>query len=244
MIMFYVANMEPLLEEKLYNKAYGLVSAERQQKADRLTKQHGKSLTVAAELLLRYGLLKAGCDVEQLSFAYGANGKPYLLNCPEVKFNLSHSGSMVVCAISDKEVGCDIEQIKAGRIELAKRFFHSSETAAILELTEEVERTDAFYRFWTLKEAFMKFTGLGFALPLGAFAIKLGQPSFLDEESLEGYLSEHPEASEVLLKLKVGFKEYSFENYACALCCQENDSEEIRCSQVGIEVILAELLSF
>ena len=46
------------------------------------------------------------------------------------------------------------------------------------EKTEE-GRTELFYRYWVLKESFMKATGKGMALPVDAFCIRMGQPPVL-----------------------------------------------------------------
>ena len=92
-------------------------------------------------------------------YTYGIKGKPYLQNkrnSPEVFFNLSHSGDYVVCAVSEKEVGVDIQKMRAEGIEkLADRFF-SVEERRILQ-----GRQDLFYRLWTRKEAYGKLTGEG-----------------------------------------------------------------------------------
>ena len=43
------------------------------------------------------------------SYEYGELGKPQIVNIPK-KFNLSHSGDYVVCAVGDGEVGADIQK--------------------------------------------------------------------------------------------------------------------------------------
>ena len=48
-------------------------------------------------------------------------GKPRVDGCPGVHFNLSHSGDYVLCALSDAEVGVDIERRAAARLAVARR---------------------------------------------------------------------------------------------------------------------------
>ena len=58
-----------------------------------------------------------------LTFRYGGRGKPYLREYPFF-FNLSHSGSFCICALSGEEVGADIQQHRPGAgMRIAKRSF-------------------------------------------------------------------------------------------------------------------------
>lgn len=93
-------------------------------------------------------------------------------------FNLSHSGHYVLCSIADTETartGCDLEKTGIPRLKVARRFFCRSEWDYIQKKVSEDERKEAFYRYWVLKESFMKATRLGMKLPLDAFAIRLSE---------------------------------------------------------------------
>ena len=86
-------------------------------------------------------------------------------------FNLSHSGSYAVCAVSDAPVGVDIEvRRKNTNLKVAKRFFSQAENDYIDSFETLESREDAFYRIWTLKEAFVKATGEGLSRPLNEFS--------------------------------------------------------------------------
>ena len=84
----------------------------------------------------------------------GTNGKPYFVEMPELFFNLSHSGDYVVCALSDSEVGIDIQQyrknIKDG---VFKRVLHTTENE-LFEKCDTKEKETYFYQIWAAKEAF------------------------------------------------------------------------------------------
>lgn len=107
--------------------------------------------------LLCRGLREMGYEV-QPTFRYGENGKPTLIELPNVHFNLSHCKHAVVCVIADHPVGIDVEALGRYGERLAKYTMNAYELAAI-EAAED--RDVAFTRFWTMKEAAMKLTGEG-----------------------------------------------------------------------------------
>ena len=70
-----------------------------------------------------------------------------------------------------------------------------------------------FYRFWTLKESFLKATGLGLRLPLNAFQI---------------HLQDRP----IRVTQHVDTRQYSFSSffegdYAYALCSAERPTDKL-----------------
>lgn len=85
-------------------------------------------------------------------------GKPYFPAAGCIHFNLSHSGSLVLCAVGDGEVGVDIEEIRPRRDNLPKAVLTNSEYEAYLR---EGSTWEAFYTLWTRKEAWCKYTGRG-----------------------------------------------------------------------------------
>ncbi|MCM1185714.1 MAG: 4'-phosphopantetheinyl transferase superfamily protein [Lachnoclostridium sp.] len=96
------------------------------------------------------------------SYIYGKRGKPYFRDIP-LFFNLSHSGDYVICVVSEHEVGVDIQKQKTVRErQISNRFFHEREREWLAGLSEK-ERTEAFFRLWTRKEAYGKMTGEGIA---------------------------------------------------------------------------------
>jgi 4'-phosphopantetheinyl transferase len=104
----------------------------------------------------------------ELNLEPDAQGKPLLTNVPTISFNLSHSGEYLALAISSgADVGIDLEQISERRSwhAIAQRYFHQDELTQLMALPE-TERHQAFYRWWTLKEAFFKARGTGIATGL------------------------------------------------------------------------------
>ena len=108
-----------------------------------------------------------------ITFREGAHGKPYLEDLP-VHFNLSHSGSMVLCGISDSQIGVDIQKKEPGNHErLWKRYFSDKEKELFSLCRSLEEQEELFYRLWTHKEAYGKLTGEGLSGASGLIASPL-----------------------------------------------------------------------
>lgn len=98
-----------------------------------------------------------------VSYEYGQGGKPFFRDYPWY-FSLSHSGDYVLCALSEREIGADIQICQpADALKLAGRFFAGQEYEALRECAEEAERQRLFYELWVKKEALGKLTGRGVA---------------------------------------------------------------------------------
>lgn len=111
---------------------------------------------------------------EPLEFGYNTYGKPYLDAFPEFHFNGSHSGEYIVCALCSGAIGIDIQEIVMEKdvMALANRFMSTCESRELALLDAEY-RHAAFYRLWAQNEAYMKYTGLGMALPMSSFTVKV-----------------------------------------------------------------------
>lgn len=68
---------------------------------------------------------------------------------------------------------------------MQKDFSAREEYEAVLMRETEEERRDCFFRYWVLKESFIKATGRGMALPLNSFSICLGEPPVLRRQPEE-----------------------------------------------------------
>ena len=168
--VLYAADVSPLADKVLYASAYRLASSLRREKADRFRFDKDKRLCLGAGLLLRYGLRAAGLAPAAEEIRTGEHGKPFFPD-GRIRFSLSHSGDWALCALGAFELGCDLEEIRPIDLKLGQRF-HPLEYTDILSGDTEEERLKLFYRCWTLKESFMKATGLGMALPLDGFLIR------------------------------------------------------------------------
>ncbi len=101
-----------------------------------------------------------------------------------LRFNVSHSQDMALYALAwGRPVGIDLEYIQArdegtnsvtnhSLERLVARFFSPLEQKAFEELPL-AQRTLAFFKCWTRKEAYMKARGQGFTLPLQQFTVSV-----------------------------------------------------------------------
>jgi 4'-phosphopantetheinyl transferase len=133
--------------------------------------------------ILARGLLRAilsrylAVPAAELVFSYGAHGKPALA-APAggvLHFNVSHTQDLALYALcGDQEVGVDVECVRTEiDVEaIARHFFSTHEVATLLALPTHL-RAQAFYRCWTIKEAYVKGHGGGLSLPLDQFDVAL-----------------------------------------------------------------------
>ena len=107
-------------------------------------------------------------DSPRCEFGYQTEGKPYLVAPqlePELAFNMSHAGEMVLIALArGSAVGVDVELVRplTDLDALAGASCSTREQAYLAALADEA-RLGAFYRLWTRKEAWLKLQGKGIA---------------------------------------------------------------------------------
>lgn len=147
-----------------YNKWFSLMSDENKQKVDRSRILEDKKRTVVGEMLAKKAISE-WCDIppESIVFETREHGKPYAKDL-KIEFNISHSGNMVVCAVDDKPIGIDIEQIRPIDLKLAKRFCTKQELTYLFDGANNKEILARFFKLWTAKEAYSKCLGKGLAL--------------------------------------------------------------------------------
>jgi 4'-phosphopantetheinyl transferase len=114
----------------------------------------------------------------ELRFRYGPFGKPTLegsTNKSDLRFNLSHSASLALLAVTRaRELGVDLEyqEPKIASEDIAKRFFSGTEVKSLISLPKEMQ-TDGFFKCWTRKEAYIKAIGEGLSFPLDQFSVSV-----------------------------------------------------------------------
>ena len=142
------------------------VSEERRARVERVRTDKTKAELLAAELLRDYAL-KTVFGIEKAEIALGEFEKPYLKGEKEKFFNISHSGRIVACTVSDVECGLDIESFENPHdlMNIAGRFFSTKEQSAIML---SANPTEAFCRLWTIRESYVKMRGTGFSMGLKA----------------------------------------------------------------------------
>ena len=127
------------IEDLDLKKAYGLVCKNRQEKIDFYRFDKDKKLSCGAYLLLKKLLSEQ--NITNPEFETGKYGKAYISNHENIYFNLSHSGKIVLCAISDMEVGADVEYIDR-EIEFRKQ------SCGIFQILGFERKLHEIYRPW------------------------------------------------------------------------------------------------
>ena len=166
---WYKYNINELTQAQ-YDEWYSLMTPKKKLRVDALHFEKDKKCSVVSDMLAKKAIadfcMVEPCDVVLIQ---RDSGKPYAENL-DVGFNVSHSGDMVVCAVSSKPIGIDIEKIRPVNMKIARRVCSSDELEFIFGyspseqdfvLTTDSEKLKRFFELWTAKEAFVKFKGTG-----------------------------------------------------------------------------------
>jgi len=152
------------------------------------------SIANTKRLLLGAYLLISYLNIEEKDIKVNQYGKPYVNN--NYFFNLSKSNELVVLAISENEVGVDVECVT------------NKDVSAIINnlLIEEKEYLENnkeynFYKIWTAKESFMKLIGSGLSYSFRKF-------------STIGLIKNN---EDIIDNKKVYFKSIDYDNYVISI---------------------------
>ena len=107
------------------------ISEQRREQALKFKFELGQRLCVLAYQLLKQGLREEYGITENPVFEYNEHGKPSIVGHPEICFNLSHCKEAVVCAVSDKPVGIDVESIREYRDSLVHYTMNDEEIQSL-----------------------------------------------------------------------------------------------------------------
>lgn len=156
------------LTEEEYNYWFSLMDAKKQHKVLQYVNLATRKRTVVGEMLAREMIAEyCGIDQENILISVDERGKPFTENA-HINFNISHSDDMVVCCISDKPVGIDVERVKPINPNIMKklctdsdmRYILNSENTDIPKLLSK-DQQYRLYEIWTAKEAYFKCLGTG-----------------------------------------------------------------------------------
>ena len=116
-----------------------------------------KARSIIGEMILKELLSKRNISYRDLDYYVNNYGKPYLKNM-DLFFNISHSFDYVIAAISDKEIGIDVEKIRKTPITIMNQFATKKEKEYILSSNNNIE--ERIFKIYTLKEAYFKMLGI------------------------------------------------------------------------------------
>lgn len=199
-IPYIEANFDNL-KERLYPS--------RREAVIRFKNRNAAYVSLTAGLLLQE-VAKKVCDVDakDIEIGIGEQGKPYIIGYEGFCYNISHSGEYVVLAYGEQALGIDIERIRDKDIAVARRCFTETEYSYIAKgylddnIHDVIEcQSERFFRVWTMKESYLKYTGQGISVPLNSFNVN---PINL---SLDG--------------IDVGFAIHRLNEYIVAVCSRD-----------------------
>lgn len=161
--IFCVVNDYPL-DESLFRFMLSFAEPE---KRERILKQKIKKNAdsmLLGDMLAKFAVKKVfSVPVSSQKTVPGKYGKPYLAAYPDIHFSISHSDSLVICAVCDVPVGADVQRVREYNPSLAERVCSPEE---LCEIDAVADKADAFCRLWTAKEAFVKMKGIGIGCDL------------------------------------------------------------------------------
>ncbi len=181
--LWFFSTEVPRLEQKL-GEYKALLSVDEQAQSEQLLSPLQCRDFILNRAMLRTVLSAYGTAAPQaLDFSVNQFGKPQLSDTADnalvqaksgVHFNTAYSGGISICAVAADSVGVDIESHpeSAGMLAAADDYLSKEELLALRALPES-QQLAYFFRYWTLKEAWLKARGEGLSVSLQDFSMLL-----------------------------------------------------------------------
>ncbi len=158
--------------------AHGWIHPAEMARARRIRLPLVRAQTLVARAMLRQAMVRlcAGSP-QRYRIALDERGKPMWQDCSGLTwphFNISHSGQLVVCALSTHPVGVDVEQMQrplACHEGLAAHCLHRTELPWQARAGGERARR-RLLALWTVKEACLKVNGEGLSQAMDQLQIR------------------------------------------------------------------------
>lgn len=169
MIYIYYSYLSEENHENLLKIYLPKFSADYQEKIKRYRRWQDAQLSLLGRILLFNGIEEIyKHNPHDKVMKHTKYNKPYF-DDDLFKFNISHSGELVVCVLNDEhEIGIDIEIISEIEIDDFKFQMTENEWDNIIFSNNKII---SFFEYWTQKEAVIKAQGHGLTIPLKTFEI-------------------------------------------------------------------------
>ncbi|MBR5421916.1 MAG: 4'-phosphopantetheinyl transferase superfamily protein [Lachnospiraceae bacterium] len=161
MAEIYMSQIKLLEDERNAKEALDGIDGLRKEELKNVSAPKKRAQMITAGLLVQHGAREHLGDQAPdgiYAVARTEKGKPYFTELPDVHFSISHSGNMALVAVSDVNVGADIQEWRELNADIAGRFFHPAEKEHLKHLTPS-ESEKAFFNIWCLKESYAKYAG-------------------------------------------------------------------------------------
>ncbi|KRZ06587.1 Beta-lactamase-like protein 2, partial [Trichinella zimbabwensis] len=170
---FRIVNWEPSVAE--WTRMLRCLQLDDLPRIRRQVFQEDIKATVAGGLMMRKAIsVCTGLAWDEITLIRSSTGKPMLAENIQLdyqfSFNLSHHGDYVILATSSSSVcGVDVMKIEYPKLQmnLSEYFkmmspqFADEEYAALNQQRTDSEKLELFYRYWCLKESYLKAVGFG-----------------------------------------------------------------------------------
>ena len=160
----------------------------RRRRYERLRYAPARTESLAAGLLWRYVMEEQGLTPDE-PVKFLQAGKPVFTERDNMFFSLSHSGQYAMVAVSDRQVGADVQKVKPVHLSIARRLnFRERDWLAAWPAPEQ---TKAFFRIWVRKEAWVKAVSEDRLLAIDQEDVMHDLPGwhFTDYDLADGYLA-------------------------------------------------------
>lgn len=157
--IIFCVKMNSPIQDETFKFLLRFVQEEKRERVLRQRIKQNADHMLIGDILAKAALKSSfGIEISKQRIGYGKFGKPYLLDYPNIHFNISHSGEYVVCAVCDVPIGVDIQKIMAYNPNIARKIC-SDEELNIIKNSNDVQ--SEFIRVFTQKEAYLKMKGFG-----------------------------------------------------------------------------------
>jgi len=176
MLKIYYGHIQLVRDPLVFDKWFEKMNSERQEKVLRCKSEFDKRRSLLAGILLNYGL-------KNNRFA------------KQIFYSISHSGNYVICVLSDRRVGIDIEnkfrsvfsESKEEQLDkIAKKCLTMGEEIHF-QSCEDYEKAEMLMNYWTKKESYSKSLGKGLAMDFSKIDTEAMDALFWSGWLEEGY---------------------------------------------------------
>lgn len=150
--LYILDDFENLDKHNLQNYVNSM-PVERIKKYHQYSSNKNKLNCLASYLLLWFALKQNNISKSPPYFTYGNNNKPYIAQNNSIFFNISHTIGCVICAISDSEIGVDVEKIRPINLNISRKICTPSEQKLF---NQSSNQSNFLLEIWTKKESYVK----------------------------------------------------------------------------------------
>lgn len=186
--MYYDLTNTDQLSEDAYARLLEELPPQRREKTCKLLFDRDRRASASVWALLRHAVMQEhGIDVNTLVVSKEAYGKPVFSPENGIHFNLSHSKSAVMCAVSDAPVGCDVQTYQELPLYDASLEQHilCPDEQAVIDPVQGESRRKMLTLFWVAKEAITKHAGTGLTTDVRKFNFSRPVAAFFETHPLE-----------------------------------------------------------